>query len=281
MYKLFITLLFTLFFATAYGQGARGGILLLGTQENVTFKVYLNNELINDQPESEIKVEGLRGDIYELKVKLYLPGGVMRYLIKHILVEDGMITFYEVLRRSDVGDYVIRLRSVEPIPVPQPTPNPPPPGTNGATTSNTQINVNVNIGGNHTPPPHDHHDHTHNDVPPPPPPLPDPLPGYTGPIGCDYPVNPTDVNNIIATLQGIDFESTKLSTAKNILRSKCLLVQDLKRILTLFDFESNRLELAKFAYPYVYDQGNYYMLSSVFDFDSSVQELNEYIGGQR
>ncbi len=278
MHRLIIFFFTSLFFLQTYGQGARAGTLLIGTQENLSFKVYLNNELINDQPESEVRVEGLNGDIYELKLKLYLPGGIMRYLIKHVLIEDGMITFYEVLRRTDAGDYVIRLRSVEPVPLPPP-PDPLPPNNSGGGTSNTQINVNVNIGGNQIPT-DPHHDHSHDNVPPPPP-LPDPVPGYTGPVGCDYPVTQNDVNNIIATLEDISFESTKLSTAKSILQSKCLLVQDLKKILSLFYFESNRLELAKFAYPYVYDQGNYYLLSSVFDFDSSVRDLNDYISRQR
>ena len=47
--------------------------------------------------------------------------------------------------------------------------------------------------------------------------------------------------------------------------------------MQLFNFESSRLEFAKFAYPYTFDQGNYYKLNDAFQFESSIDELNEFV----
>ena len=38
-----------------------------------------------------------------------------------------------------------------------------------------------------------------------------------------------------------------------------------------------KLDLAKFAYGYTYDIGNYFKVSQALDFSSSVEELNDYI----
>ena len=47
-----------------------------------------------------------------------------------------------------------------------------------------------------------------------------------------------------------------------------------------FDFESTKLEYAKFAYDFTYDKGNYFKVNDAFDFESSIEELDEYIHGR-
>jgi hypothetical protein len=37
------------------------------------------------------------------------------------------------------------------------------------------------------------------------------------------------------------------------------------------------LDFAKFAYDHTYDIGNYYKVNDVFSFESSVDELDQYI----
>jgi hypothetical protein len=51
----------------------------------------------------------------------------------------------------------------------------------------------------------------------------------------------------------------------------------LSLILNEFDYESTKLEIAKYAYLYVYDPEKYYLINNVFEFSSSVDELNKYI----
>ena len=49
--------------------------------------------------------------------------------------------------------------------------------------------------------------------------------------------------------------------------------------MLLFTYEDTRLELAKYAYGYTYDIGNFYKLNDAFTYESSIEELNEYIQG--
>ena len=106
---------------------------------------------------------------------------------------------------------------------------------------------------------------------------PDPLPGYNGRIGCENPM-PADrfasAKNSISTKS---FEDSKLTVAKQVMNVNCLLVSQVKGIMELFDFESTKLDFAKAAYNRTYDIDNYYELNDVFDFESSITELNNFI----
>jgi hypothetical protein len=51
--------------------------------------------------------------------------------------------------------------------------------------------------------------------------------------------------------------------------------------MMLFSFEGTRLDFAKFAYGRTYDIGNYYMVNDAFTFETSIDELNDYINGYR
>ena len=107
------------------------------------------------------------------------------------------------------------------------------------------------------------------------------LPGYTGPVGCPWPMSPDDFNNVKNSISSKSFEDSKLTIAKQVINANCLLCNQVKEIMLLFSFEDTRLELAKYAYGYTYDIGNYYQLNDAFTFESSIDELNEYINSFR
>jgi hypothetical protein len=106
------------------------------------------------------------------------------------------------------------------------------------------------------------------------------LPGYNGPTGCAYPMSTQDFSSAKATISGKSFEDSKLTIAKQIINTNCLLSAQVKEIMLLFSFEDTRLELAKYAYGYTWDIGNYYKLNDAFTFESSIDELNVYINGR-
>lgn len=105
------------------------------------------------------------------------------------------------------------------------------------------------------------------------------MPGYNGPIGCPWPMDENQFANAQRSISSKDFEDSKLTVAKQITGANCLTADQVKRIMTAFDFEDSKLEYAKFAYNKTYDIGNYYMLNDAFDFESSIDELNEHING--
>jgi hypothetical protein len=79
------------------------------------------------------------------------------------------------------------------------------------------------------------------------------------------------------TIESKGFDDTKLSTAKQVAKANCLTTDQILAIMKIFGFEDSRLEFAKYAYDYCFDQNNYYTVSEGFTFDSSTEELNEYI----
>lgn len=92
------------------------------------------------------------------------------------------------------------------------------------------------------------------------------------------PCSDADFMDAKRTIENADFEETKLKIAKQIVASEYMTARQLAEIANLFDFEHTKLEFLKFAYQYCYDQNKYYMVNNVFEFSSSVDELNEYIG---
>lgn len=105
----------------------------------------------------------------------------------------------------------------------------------------------------------------------------DPLPGYEGPFGCYNAIRPQEFESIKYSISEKSFEDTKLTIAKQIVMSKCILSFQVREIMLLFSFEDTRLQFAKFAYAYTYDIGNYYKVNDAFTFESSIEELNRFI----
>ncbi|MBM3434893.1 MAG: DUF4476 domain-containing protein [Bacteroidetes bacterium] len=108
----------------------------------------------------------------------------------------------------------------------------------------------------------------------------DPLPGYNGRKGCTSPMGDDRFAQVKESVSSMDFEDSKLTVARQVLKSNCLFASQVKQIMMLFDFESTRLDFAMEAYSYTYDIDNYYLLNDAFDFESSVSELNDYINNK-
>ncbi len=105
-----------------------------------------------------------------------------------------------------------------------------------------------------------------------------PMPNYNGVVGCaDWPISDQDFQRALQSIQKKDFDRTKLVVAKQITRVNCLTALQVKKIASLFDFDSAKLEYAKFAYEHTYDIGNYFIVNDVFDFDKNARELSLYI----
>jgi hypothetical protein len=103
------------------------------------------------------------------------------------------------------------------------------------------------------------------------------LPGYEGNIGCPVPLNANDFARIKQSISSNSTDNAKLTKAKQLISSNCLLSSQVKEIMELINIEETRLELAKFAYGHTYDISNYYQLNDVFKSDTSIDELNEFI----
>ncbi len=250
-----------------FGQLSRNIVITSGN--NVPFRVYVNKGLINNAPLKEVRITGLTADYYDITVQFATRGTpTVTSSLYAAPLSEIVYEVYPPDNRNPEG--TIYIQDIYPLneKIPQFQPGTvfvfgttgramPPQGGN---IQSGQININI----------------TNNNTPVNPPG--GVVPGYTGTIGCQPPVTPDRYESMLQAVISKDFDEAKLRVAKQIIRqNSCLTVSQLMGILRLFDFDKDKLELAKLAYHYIYDIENFYKVNNVFDFENSVEELDKYI----
>jgi hypothetical protein len=287
--------------------------LVFFTEQGERFSVVLNGILQNDSPQTNIKITGLPAPTYKLKVIFEDPK--IPELDKSLMYQQGTETTFNI-RKNNKGEYVVRFLNQVPIEEVLPPPPAQKiyvyttvPATtiinqttvnsttvNSTTVNNTNVaaggnvSMNVSSGGVSTNINTSSTSMTTSSTtqggtvnyqagnPPPPPPKDYYImPGYNGPIGCPYPISDLDFADVKRSISSKSFEDSKLTIAKEVTSSNCLFASEVKEVMMLFSFESTRLEFAKYAYDFTYDRGNYYKVNDAFQFESSIDELKDYI----
>jgi hypothetical protein len=88
-----------------------------------------------------------------------------------------------------------------------------------------------------------------------------------------------DFEMLKSTINGKAFDSDKLSILRMAMMNNHFTASQVTQLVSLFDFESNKVNVAKALYSKVIDKGNYYLVNNAFNFSSSSSELAEYITG--
>jgi hypothetical protein len=105
----------------------------------------------------------------------------------------------------------------------------------------------------------------------------------SGPGGA-YPgqIAPGDFDRIKASVASETFNNTRLTKAKELVRARgrVFLSSQIKELVQAFDFESSRLEFAKYAYDFVMDPENFLLVGDVFQYSHSREQLAEYLRGR-
>ncbi|HLG35938.1 MAG TPA: DUF4476 domain-containing protein [Bacteroidia bacterium] len=73
------------------------------------------------------------------------------------------------------------------------------------------------------------------------------------------------------------FDSSKLEVAKQGISGSAISSAQLAELMGLLSFESNKLELAKFAYRFVADKQKFFLVNDSFTFESSIGELDRFV----
>ena len=90
-----------------------------------------------------------------------------------------------------------------------------------------------------------------------------------------------DFQQALMLIKSESFETTKLNTAKQVLANNLLNVSQIEQICRAFDYENSKLDFAKSAYNHCVEKEKYYLLNSVFEFESSKKALNEFLKDQQ
>jgi len=102
----------------------------------------------------------------------------------------------------------------------------------------------------------------------------------TGNGNCMNPMSSMDFQEAKSSIKSKTFSDSKLTMAKQIVKNECLKAGQIKEIMMLFDYEDTRLEFAKYAYDYVFNPRKYYKVNDAFDYEMTIEELNEYINNK-
>lgn len=86
-----------------------------------------------------------------------------------------------------------------------------------------------------------------------------------------------DFSRAKETLRKEWFENKRLTTAKQIIDGNSFTSRQVKELVSLFTFENNKLEIAKYAYGRTVDKENYFVINDAFSFNNSKEALSKYI----
>jgi len=275
---------------SAYAQNSN---LVVFSDMNEPFTVLMNDWRVNQMPQRNIKTTGIQPGRYQLRIVFNNPS--IPQLLANFELQPNRELTYGVIQSSGgmreltfINEFTLGYHPIpttqqfsfvyqgsnvmpadvtypNPVPADVPVTNPVPVPVPVTTTTTVQETLVVV--------------HDHPNVTPAPPA--GPLPGYNGPVGCQQVMEPSDFRQAKQSIESKSFSSSKMTLAKQIARSNCLLTSQVRDIMDLFDYETDRLNFAKFAYDFTYDQGNYFKVNDAFDFESSIRSLEEFLEGRR
>jgi len=254
------------------------------TQEKEPFILIMNGIQQSPEPETNVKITGLNAPNY--KIRVLFENKALPEINKTVYLQPEVEVTYEILKNKK-GIWVLRMLNSVPADevseqtgqdvyiftttprlntttVSQTTTVSTGGLTGGTsvTTTTTQTRSSTDPDGQYEREQFDH-------------------PGYSGPRGCPRPMGQNSFDQALESISSKTFESSKLTIAKQIVGANCLLCRQVKEIMKLFTFESNRLEFAKYAYKYTWDTGNYFLLNDAFQYETSIDELNRFINSRK
>ncbi len=272
--------------------------IVIFTEDNSKFTLFLNNIQQHDTPESNVLVTNLHAPLYRAKLVFDTPGNEILETNIYMPDQSAEITYRVVNNKGK-----LRLRMFSAVPLPEvyvAVPNQRVIGTvvtepvytetvsTRVNTSGTMggINMDVNMGGTGVSVNVNVNDnlnyyeetttvtsgtHQNHYV----------MQGYGGPIGCPWPMEVSDFQEAKRTIQSKDWDETRLSLAKQIVASNCLFADQVRDLVQIMEWEETKLDFAKFAYDFTYDIGNYFKVSQAFEWEDSIEQLNRYIANRR
>lgn len=102
-----------------------------------------------------------------------------------------------------------------------------------------------------------------------------------GGYGYNQAVSSTEFQQLVSNIKSEWFASGKLNTAKQGIGRYYFTSSQVGQLIQLFSSDNDELELAKLAYSRTIDPVNYSGLYNLFSYQSSRDELNAFIRGQR
>lgn len=271
------SLLFVLFSFISFGQyQSTIGNLTIFSENGDAFFMYLNGELQNETPQTNIRVEDLNHKFYSVKIQF--QNKTLKEIQKnYVSVVDNNGVYGDVTYKIKVDDKnkKTRLNYFSSIPVDQSFNAPEGVYVVRGVHNQTPpiVNTGVNIGGvniNIKSPGANNQGQNSN---------PNPRQSGVNNRGClgNYEMSSIDFENAKKAIAKENFSDAKLKIMFQIIQNNCLNTYQISQFIKLQSFDDDRLKTAKFALDYCIDPQNYYSLNSLLTYNSSKNELIDYV----
>ena len=219
--------------------------ILVQAQNHEIFQVYIDGDLVNNVPNSEVLINNLDSRLHEVVVILTHPAHKAAATQLYAATPSPIITVSYDMRRQQMLLY----------------------------SSQATGNYSGQGYGNR---PHHHHGT------PPTPPTPSsanvPAPSMTNPAV----VADQWVDEMVAIIKSQSFDSEKLSTAKGLLSNGQLFTSSqIARIAKELGFNNSQVDFIKAAYPSCSDPQNYERVLSILTFSSDREAVRAFIRSQK
>jgi hypothetical protein len=82
-------------------------------------------------------------------------------------------------------------------------------------------------------------------------------------------------------LNNLWFEIDRIENITAAIDNNYFRTSQVRTLLQILWFESSKVEIAKYIYPKITDKGNFHTLYDLFNFQSSLSEIREFIMNYR
>ncbi|MBS1594904.1 MAG: DUF4476 domain-containing protein [Bacteroidetes bacterium] len=89
-----------------------------------------------------------------------------------------------------------------------------------------------------------------------------------------------DFKKLVTTITATKYETKKLDTLKATSTDLQLATDQVRQLMNLFSFESNKLEVAKLLYDHTVDKENYSKLAAGFNFQANKDAFEKFLSGK-
>jgi len=86
-----------------------------------------------------------------------------------------------------------------------------------------------------------------------------------------------EYNELLTSIKSKTFSDSKMSVLKQVFKDNCMSTDQIKKVMSTFTYEEDKLAFAKMAYDHCTDVKNYWKLNDAFEFEMTIDELNEFL----
>jgi hypothetical protein len=103
------------------------------------------------------------------------------------------------------------------------------------------------------------------------------MPAYSGRTGCTNPMSDSEFGAILSIAKNQSFDQKRTTDIKAAVGTRCLSVDQVKKLAAIYTFDNYKLDFARYAYGQTFDMDNFLQLENLFSFDSDKRKLREMV----